>query len=375
MKRNRVAVLAASFAVAFAGGFALAQDSYGNPDYGNPNPSYGSSDDDIRQTVARLAYISGDVSFARGDDPDDWQPADPNIPDDARRPGLDRRRPAGVAGPRRQRRPPGQCHRPRRPEPDRGYAAVLAFRGCRVLPDPTARRRRRLRGRHAQCRDHVRAHRRLPGRRSREWRHPPAGPARPRHRRLGRRPGSARRRRRDSHRGTGTAAVRHDRRLGARRVGPLGGRPRRALLERALLPVRVGRHRRRRRPRPPRKLAAGPQLRMVLDAGVGRRSAGSPTVPAAGCGRTRGDGPGSRRSRGAGRRTTTGAGSPGSRAGTGSPWRPASRSSPTARLWWPSSEEARASRCRWASGPTTSGGSRSRRAIRSFPGGAGRPST
>ena len=42
--------------------------------------SYGYSDPEIRQTVARLAYISGDVSFARGDDPDDWQPADPNIP-------------------------------------------------------------------------------------------------------------------------------------------------------------------------------------------------------------------------------------------------------------------------------------------------------
>ena len=37
-----------------------------------------------------------------------------------------------------------------------------------------------------------------------ERRHAPAGPARPRHRRLGRRPGSARRRRRDSHRGTAT---------------------------------------------------------------------------------------------------------------------------------------------------------------------------
>ncbi len=30
--------------------------------------------------MARVAYISGDVSFARGDDPDDWQPADANIP-------------------------------------------------------------------------------------------------------------------------------------------------------------------------------------------------------------------------------------------------------------------------------------------------------
>jgi len=35
---------------------------------------------DIRQTVARIAYLSGDVSFARGDDPDDWQPADRNVP-------------------------------------------------------------------------------------------------------------------------------------------------------------------------------------------------------------------------------------------------------------------------------------------------------
>ena len=30
--------------------------------------------------MARVAYISGDVSFARGDDPDDWQPANTNIP-------------------------------------------------------------------------------------------------------------------------------------------------------------------------------------------------------------------------------------------------------------------------------------------------------
>ena len=80
MRSRRNAVLAAFFAVAFAGGVALAQDSYGNPGYGNPDPSYGSPVDDIRQTVARLAYISGDVSFARGDDPDDWQPADPNVP-------------------------------------------------------------------------------------------------------------------------------------------------------------------------------------------------------------------------------------------------------------------------------------------------------
>ena len=41
---------------------------------------YDYPEQDIRQTVARLAYVSGDVSFARGDDPDDWQPADPNVP-------------------------------------------------------------------------------------------------------------------------------------------------------------------------------------------------------------------------------------------------------------------------------------------------------
>lgn len=35
---------------------------------------------DIRQTVARISYIEGNVSFSRGDDPDNWQPADRNVP-------------------------------------------------------------------------------------------------------------------------------------------------------------------------------------------------------------------------------------------------------------------------------------------------------
>ena len=35
---------------------------------------------EIRQTVARISYFSGEVSFSRGDDPDDWQPADRNVP-------------------------------------------------------------------------------------------------------------------------------------------------------------------------------------------------------------------------------------------------------------------------------------------------------
>lgn len=37
-------------------------------------------DDDIRQTVVRVAYFSGDVSYSRGDDPDNWQPASLNFP-------------------------------------------------------------------------------------------------------------------------------------------------------------------------------------------------------------------------------------------------------------------------------------------------------
>ena len=35
---------------------------------------------EVNQTVARISYIAGDVSFLRGDDPDNWQPADRNVP-------------------------------------------------------------------------------------------------------------------------------------------------------------------------------------------------------------------------------------------------------------------------------------------------------
>ncbi|MEO6326757.1 MAG: DUF6600 domain-containing protein [Thermoanaerobaculia bacterium] len=41
--------------------------------------SYG-SEDEIRQAVARIAYVSGDVSFNRGDDPDSWQRVSLNYP-------------------------------------------------------------------------------------------------------------------------------------------------------------------------------------------------------------------------------------------------------------------------------------------------------
>jgi hypothetical protein len=43
-------------------------------------PYSGNDSDEIRQTVARLSFVSGDVSFARGDAPDEWQLADPNVP-------------------------------------------------------------------------------------------------------------------------------------------------------------------------------------------------------------------------------------------------------------------------------------------------------
>jgi len=35
---------------------------------------------DIRQTVARISYLTGSVSYARGDAPDDWQSPDLNVP-------------------------------------------------------------------------------------------------------------------------------------------------------------------------------------------------------------------------------------------------------------------------------------------------------
>jgi len=36
--------------------------------------------DDLQQTVVRVAYFSGEVSYSRGDNPDDWQPASLNFP-------------------------------------------------------------------------------------------------------------------------------------------------------------------------------------------------------------------------------------------------------------------------------------------------------
>ncbi len=81
MLKPKNAALAALFgALAVFAAVPAATAQYdGDSGYPSDDSGYG-YDSDIRQTVARLAYISGDVSFARGDDPDDWGPADTNIP-------------------------------------------------------------------------------------------------------------------------------------------------------------------------------------------------------------------------------------------------------------------------------------------------------
>jgi hypothetical protein len=38
------------------------------------------ADPEIQQTVARISLLAGGVSFSRGDDPEDWQPPDLNVP-------------------------------------------------------------------------------------------------------------------------------------------------------------------------------------------------------------------------------------------------------------------------------------------------------
>ena len=56
--------------VALLGSLALAPSLLAQPPDG----------DDITQTVVRVAYLSGQVSYSRGDSPDDWQPASRNFP-------------------------------------------------------------------------------------------------------------------------------------------------------------------------------------------------------------------------------------------------------------------------------------------------------
>jgi FecR protein len=51
----------------------------GPPPQGEPPPG-APPDTGIDQTVARVSYVEGSVSYARGDDPDQWQGLDPNVP-------------------------------------------------------------------------------------------------------------------------------------------------------------------------------------------------------------------------------------------------------------------------------------------------------
>ncbi len=50
------------------------------PPYDQQPPPYETASTGIDQTVARISYMNGDVSYSRGDDPDNWQDADVNVP-------------------------------------------------------------------------------------------------------------------------------------------------------------------------------------------------------------------------------------------------------------------------------------------------------
>jgi len=58
--------------------FPQARAQYQQPDSDRYQDQY--EDDEIRQSVARVSWFQGEVSFSRGDAPDDWQPASANYP-------------------------------------------------------------------------------------------------------------------------------------------------------------------------------------------------------------------------------------------------------------------------------------------------------
>src|SRR5215475_1279821 len=74
-----ILVAAACLAAVASPSRAMAQD---DPRYWGDRARGDASDesDDIRETVARVSYTSGDTSFSRGDDPDEWQDLDVNVP-------------------------------------------------------------------------------------------------------------------------------------------------------------------------------------------------------------------------------------------------------------------------------------------------------
>jgi hypothetical protein len=69
------------FTAALAGLPAQSQEPQ-RDEYGAPVDSQAERDQygEVRQTVARISDIAGTASYARGDDPDNWQAADRNVP-------------------------------------------------------------------------------------------------------------------------------------------------------------------------------------------------------------------------------------------------------------------------------------------------------
>ena len=55
--------------------FARLASAQQRDEYGEARDEFG----EAHQTVARISYVSGSVSFSRGDDPDNWQAADQNV--------------------------------------------------------------------------------------------------------------------------------------------------------------------------------------------------------------------------------------------------------------------------------------------------------
>ena len=76
---TRTLAIAGMLAAAFGGARAFGQsrDSFGAPIAEDPPRA---EQGEIRQTVARVSNLAGPVSYARGDDPDNWQAAEPNLP-------------------------------------------------------------------------------------------------------------------------------------------------------------------------------------------------------------------------------------------------------------------------------------------------------
>jgi hypothetical protein len=81
LKRTWVAASAvAALLLTAPAAFAQDRDEYGDQYRGENSDQYRDEYGDVRQTVARISWIDGSASFSRGDDPDNWQPADRNVP-------------------------------------------------------------------------------------------------------------------------------------------------------------------------------------------------------------------------------------------------------------------------------------------------------